>query len=119
MDEDVNKVRKFNLDTEEGESMLVESESPDKEPVTKIPNLADVDDDMLDSMNEVDRKILAAAILGVDITEITHQRESQKSLGDLASEQDHRSTSQTDGIPTLKKTGTRHGPKSRKNHHTY
>ena len=67
MDEDVNKVRKFNLDTEEGESMLVESESPDKEPVTKIQKL---DDDMLDSMNEVDRKILAAAILGVDITEV-------------------------------------------------
>ena len=32
--------------------------------------LADFDDDMLDSTNEVDRKILAAAILGVDITEV-------------------------------------------------
>ena len=97
--------------------MLVESESPDKEPVTKIPKL---DDDMLDSMNEVDRKILAAAILGVDITEVySPERESPKSLGDLASKQDRRLTSQTDGTLTLKIIGKRHGPKSRKSHHTY
>ena len=29
-----------------------------------------LDDDMLDSMNEIDRKFLAAPILGVDITEV-------------------------------------------------
>ena len=44
-------------------------ELPDKEAATELRTLADVDHDMLDSMNEVDRKILAAAILGVDITE--------------------------------------------------
>ena len=41
--------------------------SPDDQPDTRLRTL---DNDMLDSMNEIDRKILAAAILGVDITEI-------------------------------------------------
>ena len=40
---------------------------PDDQPDTKLRKL---DDEMLDSMTEIDRKILAAAILGVDITEI-------------------------------------------------
>ena len=39
--------------------------SPDNEPDPKLRKRADVDDDMLDSMDEVDRKILAVAILGV------------------------------------------------------
>ena len=69
MDEDVNKVRKFNSETEEGESMSIPG-SPDNEPDTKLRRLADVDDDMLDRMSEVDRIILGAAILGDDITEV-------------------------------------------------
>ena len=39
--------------------------SPDDQPDTKFTNL---DDEILDTMNEIDRKILASAILGVDIT---------------------------------------------------
>ena len=69
MDEDANKVRKLNSETEEGESVSIPG-SPDNEPDTKLRKLEDVDDDMLDSTDEVDRKILAAAILGVDITEV-------------------------------------------------
>ena len=41
--------------------------SPDDQPDTKLRKF---DDDMLDSMNEIDRKIFGAAILGYDITEI-------------------------------------------------
>ena len=41
--------------------------SPDDQPDTKLRKL---DEDMLDSMTETDRKILAAAIPGVDITEV-------------------------------------------------
>ena len=71
MDEDVNKVRKFNSETEEGEedNMSIPG-SPDNEPDTKLRKLEDVDDDMLDRMSEVDRIILGAAILGDDITEV-------------------------------------------------
>ena len=42
--------------------------SPDDQPDTKLRNL---DDEMLGSMTEIDRKILAAAILGVDIMEVS------------------------------------------------
>ena len=41
--------------------------SPDDQPEFKHQK---IDDHMLDSMDEVDRKILAASILGVDITEV-------------------------------------------------
>ena len=66
MEEDVNKNRRINSETEEGEKDddMVPG-SPDDQPDTKLRKL---DDDMLDSMNEIDRKILTAAILGVDIT---------------------------------------------------
>ena len=63
MEDDDFKTRRFNSETE-GES---ESMSPANEPDTKLRQL---DDEMLDSMTEIDRKILAAAILGVDITEV-------------------------------------------------
>ena len=53
MDEDFNKVRKINSETEEEESMSTPG-SPDNEPDTKLRTLADVDDDMLDSMDEVE-----------------------------------------------------------------
>ena len=69
IEEDVNKVRKFNSETEEGEEDMSIPGSLDNAPDTKLRKL-DVDDDMLDSMNEVDCKLLAAAILGVDITEV-------------------------------------------------
>jgi hypothetical protein len=64
MEDDDFKTRRFNSETEEGES---ESMSPDNEPDAKLRKL---DDEMLDSMAEIDRKSLAAAILGVDITEV-------------------------------------------------
>ena len=69
MEEDVNKVRKFNSDIEEGKKDIAIPGSPDNEPDTKLRKL-DFDDDMLDSMNGVDRHILAAAILGVDLTSL-------------------------------------------------
>ena len=53
MEEYVNKVRKFNSDTEEGENDMLIPGSPDIEPDTKSRKF---DDAMLDSMNEVDRK---------------------------------------------------------------
>ena len=43
------------------------SGSPDDQLVSKHQK---IDDEMLDSMDDVDRKILAASILGVDITEV-------------------------------------------------
>ena len=67
MDEDVNKTRRINSETEEGDDLSSIPGSPDDQPDTKLRKL---DDDMLDSMTEIDRKILAAAILGVDITEV-------------------------------------------------
>ena len=67
MDEDVNKNRKVNSEIEEGDNDDMLPGSPDDQPDTKLRKL---DDDMLDSMNEIDRNILAAAILGVDITEV-------------------------------------------------
>ena len=60
-DEDFN-TRRFHSEIEEGESI-----SSDDQPDTKLRQL---DEEMLDSMIEIDRKILAAAILGVDITEV-------------------------------------------------
>ena len=63
MDEDINKTRKINSETEEGKEM---SSIPDDQPDTKLMKL---DDEMLESMTEIDRNILAGAILGVDITE--------------------------------------------------
>ena len=67
MEDDDSKTRRFNLETEEGESIPNESMSPASEPDPKFQKL---DEEMLDSMTEIDRKILAAAILGVDITEV-------------------------------------------------
>ena len=64
MEDDDFKTRRLNSETEEGEG---ESMSPANEPDTKLRKL---DDEMLDSMTEIDHKILAAAILGVDITEV-------------------------------------------------
>ena len=71
MEEDVNNARKVNSEIEDGENdnMSIPG-SPSNEPDTKLQKLEDVDDDMLDSMNQVDRTILAAAILGIDITEV-------------------------------------------------
>ena len=67
MDEDIIKACKFNSETEEGDAVMSIPGSPDDQPDSKLRNL---DDEMLDTMNEIDRKILAAAILGVDITEV-------------------------------------------------
>ena len=52
MEEDVNKVRKFNSEIEEAEKDMSIPGSPDMEPDTNL-NKNDVDDDMLDSMNQV------------------------------------------------------------------
>ena len=62
MEDDNSKTRRFNSEIEEGERM-----SPDHQPHTKLLTFGE---EMLDSMIEIDRKILAAAILGVDITEV-------------------------------------------------
>ena len=67
MEDDVNKVRKFNSEIEEEENDMSIPGSPDDQPYTKFRKL---DDEMLDSMSEADRKFLAAAILRVDITEV-------------------------------------------------
>ena len=75
MEEDINKVRKFNSETEGEDAMSIPS-LPDDQPDTKLRSCHD---DMLDSMNEVDRNILAAAILGVDITAVYSPRTSRKS----------------------------------------
>ena len=77
--------------------------SPDNEPDTKLRKL-DVDDDMLDGMNEVDRKILAAAILGVDITEVYSPERVAKWFRKLAFGRDPHSISRMGGISTLKIT---------------
>ena len=61
MDEDVNKTRRFNSETS-----LIPGSVHDQ-PDTKLRKL---DDDMLDSRTEIDCTILAAAILGVDITDV-------------------------------------------------
>ena len=50
------------METEKGERML-----PDEQPDSRLRNL---DEEMMDSMTEIDHKILAEAILGVDITEV-------------------------------------------------
>ena len=74
MDEDINKNRRINSETEEGErddDMV--SGSPEDQPDTKLRKL---DDEMLEIMNDIDRKILAAAILGVDTTEVYPQNGS-------------------------------------------
>ena len=62
MDDDDHKQRRFDDD----QAMSIPG-SPDDQPEFKHQK---IDDDMLDSMDEVDRKILAASILGVDITEV-------------------------------------------------
>ena len=67
MEDDDFKTCRFNSETEEGDNDDMMSKSPDSQPDTRLRK---VDDDMLDSMDEIDRKILAAAILGVDITEV-------------------------------------------------
>ena len=67
MDEDINKIRRINSDIAEGDDMSSIPGSPDDQPDTKFRK---IDDEMLDSMTEIDRKILAAAILGVEITEV-------------------------------------------------
>ena len=67
MDEDVNKTMRINSDIEEWYDVSSIPGSPADHPDTKLRKL---DDDMLDSMPEIDRDILAAAILGVDITEV-------------------------------------------------
>ena len=66
MDADINKVRKFNSEIEDGECAMSIPGSPDDHPDTKLRTF----DDMMDSAKEVDRKILGAAFLGVDITEV-------------------------------------------------
>ena len=81
MEDVVNKVRKFNSDTEEGEKGMSIPGSLDMESDTKMTTL---DDEMLDSRNEVDRQILASAILGVDITEVYSPERVGKSLRSLA-----------------------------------
>ena len=65
MDEDI-KARRLNSEGEEENAMSIPG-SPDYQPDTKFRSF---DDSMLDSMHETDRKILAAAIFGVDITEV-------------------------------------------------
>ena len=67
MDEDINKTRRINSEIEEGDDMSLIRGLPDDQPDNKLRMF---DDEMLDSMTEIDRKILAAAILGVDITEV-------------------------------------------------
>ena len=62
MEDDDSKTRRFNSEIEEGEGM-----SPDSQPDTKLRT---PDDEMLDHMTEIDRNILAAEILGLDITEV-------------------------------------------------
>ena len=62
MEDGDSKSRRFNSETEEGKSM-----PPDDQPDTKLRKL---DEQMMDRMTEIDRKILASAILGVDITEV-------------------------------------------------
>ena len=62
MEDDDHKQRRFDDD----QAMSIPG-SPDDQPEFKHQK---IDDDMLDSMDEVDRKILAASILGVDITEV-------------------------------------------------
>ena len=67
MDEDVAKTRMINSEIEEGDEMSSIPGSPDDQPDTKLRKL---DDKMRDSMTEIDRNILAAAILGLDVTEV-------------------------------------------------
>ena len=62
MEDDDHNQRRFDDD----EAMSIPG-SPDDQPEFKHQKF---DDDMLDSMDEVDRKILAASVLGVDITEL-------------------------------------------------
>ena len=62
MEDDDHKQRKFDDDG----SMSIPG-SPDDQPISKHQS---IDDEMLDSMDEVDRKRLAASILGVDVTEV-------------------------------------------------
>ena len=80
MDEDINKNRRINSETEQGDSDDMLPESPDSQPDTKLMKL---DDDMLDSMNKIDRKILAAAILGVDITKGLLSRTGRKGCSEI------------------------------------
>ena len=54
MEDDDSKTRRFYSETEDGESML-----PDDQPDTKLRTL---DEEMMDSTTEIDRKILVAAI---------------------------------------------------------
>ena len=67
MDKDIHKARNFNSEIEEGNGVMSIPGSPDDQPDIKLRKL---EDELLDSNNEIDRKILAAAILGVDITEV-------------------------------------------------
>ena len=69
MDEDVNKTLKINSEIE-GDEMSSIPGSHDDQPDTKLRK---VDEDMLDCLKEFDRKIMVAAILGVDIMEVTFQ----------------------------------------------
>ena len=62
MDDDDHKQRRFDDD----QAMSIPG-SPDDQPEVKHQR---IDDDMFDSMDEADQKILAASILGVDITEV-------------------------------------------------
>ena len=62
MEDDDHKQRRFDDD----QAMSIPG-SPDDQPEFKHQK---IDDDMLDSMDEVDRTTLAASILGVDITEV-------------------------------------------------
>ena len=57
----------MNSEIGEGDNDDMLPGSPDDQPDTKFRKL---DDDMLDSINEIDRTVLAAAILGVDITQV-------------------------------------------------
>ena len=64
MDEDINKARRISLEFEEGDAMSIPG-SRDDQPDTKLINMGN---EIFVRMDEVDRKILAAAVLGVDIT---------------------------------------------------
>ena len=92
MEEDVNKVRKFNSEIEEGEEDMSIPGSPDNKPDTKSQKLH-AEDDILDRMNEVDRKILAAAILGFHIIEVYFPERVAKWLRQFTFGRDHHSIS--------------------------